>query len=103
MVVAHHQFSSKMDLIKSLIRFLIMVPPVFVLIGAVTLSLLGFGVALAIESVFGVPRGMTYDSPLDLFNLGACHCGRAGVPRWVAEVRAIQVNSAKRNVCWNCN
>ncbi|WP_146121011.1 hypothetical protein [Achromobacter sp. MYb9] len=70
MVVAHHQFSSKMDLIKSLIRFLIMVPPVFVLIGAVTLSLLGFGVALAIESVFGVPRGMTYDSPLDLFNLG---------------------------------
>lgn len=42
-----------------------------VLAGAVTLSLLGYGTALAIESRFGIPAELTYNSPLDLLHLSS--------------------------------
>lgn len=38
---------------------------------AVFLSLLGYGGAAAIESRFGVPRGLLYDSPMSLLNLSS--------------------------------
>jgi len=99
-----------------------MAPPVLVLVGAVILSLLGFGAAFAIESIFGVPREMTYDTPLDLLNLGghviagglesldgwsksknftqiallACGAGAAITALWLL-YRAVAVHGRKQN------
>lgn len=56
---------------KILLRTVILGVPVLVLSGAVILSLLGYGAAIAIETTFGVPRELTYTSPLGLLNLSS--------------------------------
>lgn len=53
------------------VRLLIVALPVFVLAWAVTLSLLGYGAAIAIETTFGIPREFTYNSPIGLLNLSS--------------------------------
>lgn len=40
-----------------------------VVLAAVALSLLGYGAATAIETIFGIPTELTYDTPLDLLHL----------------------------------
>lgn len=60
---------------RKIIRSLAVAIPVVVLVGAVTLSLLGYGVALAIESTFGIPRDMSYSSPLGLLHLASYAIG----------------------------
>ncbi|CAB3882547.1 hypothetical protein [Achromobacter deleyi] len=56
---------------KVVLRALILGVPALVVAGAVFLSLLGYGVAGAIETTFGVPREMTYSSPLGLLHLSS--------------------------------
>jgi hypothetical protein len=53
------------------VRLLIVALPVFVLAGGVTLSLLGYGAAIAIETTFGIPRELTYNSPIGILNLSS--------------------------------
>jgi hypothetical protein len=48
---------------------IIVIIPILVLIGTIFLSLLGYGAAGAIETMFGVPRELTYSSPLGLLHL----------------------------------
>jgi hypothetical protein len=55
---------------RGVIRFLVSLPAT-ALVGAVILSLLGYGAASAIENTFGMPRNLTYDSPLDLLHLAS--------------------------------
>ncbi|WP_241083655.1 hypothetical protein [Achromobacter xylosoxidans] len=57
--------------LKNFLRFLVVGIPAGVVVGGVTLSLLGYGAAWAIETTFGVPREMTYGSTLDLLNLAS--------------------------------
>lgn len=45
--------------------------PTLVVLGAVSLSMLGYGAASAIESGLGVPTELTYDTPLDLLHLSS--------------------------------
>lgn len=39
-------------------------------VAGIALALLGYGVALAVQSKFGLPHSMTFGSSLELFNLG---------------------------------
>src|SRR6478752_6357979 len=39
-------------------------------VAGIVLALLGYGVAIAVQSKFGVPHSMTFSSSLELFNLG---------------------------------
>lgn len=54
---------------KSFARGLVVSVPALAILGALSLSLLGYGAASAIEGLFGVPAELTYDSPLDLLHL----------------------------------
>ncbi|WP_125472348.1 hypothetical protein [Achromobacter aegrifaciens] len=56
---------------KGLIRGLVIGVPSLVVLGAASLSMLGYGAASAIESRFGVPTELTYDTPLDLLHLSS--------------------------------
>ncbi|MDH2049635.1 hypothetical protein [Achromobacter marplatensis] len=56
---------------KSWVRGLVIGVPTLVVLGAVSLSMLGYGAASAIESGLGVPTELTYDTPLDLLHLSS--------------------------------
>ncbi|MCG7324621.1 hypothetical protein [Achromobacter sp. ACRQX] len=76
-------------------RLIVVAVPVLAVVGAATLSLLGYGVATAIETTFGIPRELTYNSPL-----GLLHLSSHAIAGWVEYLDLLFESKEFKRIVW---